>query len=667
MEIEDKNTSYRIYIIAIFVFLMAIGIVVKLTNIQWIEGNHYRKLAKERTVRTFVIPANKGNIYSADGSLLATSIPNYNIRFDAVAPKSENFEKNIKGLSDSLSLLLKKPSSIFQSELRKARSNKNRYFLVAKDLSFTQYMKIKGFPLFNLGANKGGIITEQFTVREHPIGMIAERTIGYERLDDKGILTRVGIEGAFGKYLNGKDGKILKQKIAKGQWKPIRDVNEVDPQDGYDVISTIDVYIQDIAHHALLKQLELYEADHGCVVVMETKTGQVKAISNLGRATDGSYFETINYAVAESHEPGSTYKLADLMTLLEDKKIDTSAVYDSHGGEITYSGQKVRDSHTGGYGKISLARGFELSSNTIMVQAVYNNYRNNPSQFVNHLNAYGLNKRLGLPFQGEGKPYIPQPTDKNWSNISLPWMAFGYGVSITPLQTLTFYNSVANNGVMVKPQFISEIKEWNKTIKKFDAEIINPKVCSQETIDKVRAVLQNVVKKGTAKALYSKDFSMAGKTGTAAVNYSKNGGSEKYYASSFVGYFPAESPKYSCIVVVHKPNTSNNNYYGADVAGPVFKRIAQKIFTDAPSTNQIKNIDKKNIKQEKDFDKYFAKAELKQNTIPNVKGMSGMDAVALLENLKLKVKVIGVGKVRKQSILPGEPILKNNTIILELS
>ena len=667
MEIEAKNTSYRIYIIAIFVFLMAIGIVVKLTNIQWIEGNHYRKLAKERTVRTFVIPANKGNIYSADGSLLATSIPNYNIRFDAVAPKSENFEKNIKGLSDSLSLLLKTPSSVFQSELRKARSNKNRYFLVAKDLSFTQYMKIKGFPLFNLGANKGGIITEQFTVREHPIGMIAERTIGYERLDEKGILTRVGIEGAFGKYLNGKNGKILKQKIAKGQWKPIRDVNEVDPQDGYDVISTIDVYIQDIAHHALLKQLELYEADHGCVVVMETKTGQVKAISNLGRATDGSYFETINYAVAESHEPGSTYKLADLMTLLEDKKIDTSAVFDSHGGEITYSGKKVRDSHEGGYGKISLARGFEVSSNTIMVQAVYNNYRNNPSQFVNHLNAYGLNKRLGLPFQGEGFPSVPQPTDKNWSNISLPWMAFGYGVSITPLQTLTYYNSVANNGVMVKPQFISEIKEWNKTIKKFDAEVINPKVCSQETIAKIKAVLQNVVKKGTAKALYSKDFSMAGKTGTAAAGYGTNGGNDKYYISSFVGYFPAESPKYSCIVVVHKPNTSNNNYYGADVAGPVFKKIAQKIFTDAPSTNQIKNIDKKIIKQDNDFNKYFAKAELRQNTIPNVTGMSGMDAVALLENLKLKVKVIGVGKVKKQSILPGEPILKNNTIILELS
>jgi cell division protein FtsI (penicillin-binding protein 3) len=667
MAVEDKNISYRIYIVAVAVFLMAIGIVVKLTNIQWVEGDHYRKLAKERTVKNFVIPANKGNIYSADGSLLATSIPNYNIRFDAVAPKSENFEKNVKGLSDSLSKLLGKSADFFQSELRKARANKSRYFLVAKDLSFTQYMKIKSFPLFNLGSNKGGIITEQFTVREHPIGIIAERTIGYERFDDKGILTRVGIEGAFGKYLNGKDGKILKQKIAKGQWKPIRDVNEVDPQDGYDVISTIDVYIQDIAHHALLKQLEDYQADHGCVVVMETKTGQVKAISNLGRANDGSYYETINYAIAESHEPGSTYKLADLMTLLEDKKIDTSAVFDSHGGEITYSGKKVRDSHTGGYGKITLARGFEVSSNTVMVQAVYNNYKNDPAQFVNHLNSYGLNKRLGLPFQGEGFPYVPQPTDKKWSNISLPWMAFGYGVSITPLQTLTFYNSVANNGVMVKPQFISEIKEWNKSIKKFDTEVINPKVCSQETINKVKAVMLNVVKKGTAKSLYSKDFSMAGKTGTAAAGYGTNGGNDKYYISSFVGFFPAENPKYSCIVVVHKPNTSNNNYYGADVAGPVFKRIAQKIFTDAPSTNQIKNIDKKNIKQENNYNQYFVKAELKQNLIPNVKGMSGMDAVALLENLKLKVKVIGIGKVRNQSLQAGQNLIKNSIIILELS
>ncbi|GEC77739.1 penicillin-binding protein [Flavobacterium aquatile] len=668
MAVEDKNISYRIYLVAFFIFLMAIAITVKLTNIQWVEGDYYRKLAKERTVRTFVIPANKGNIYSADGSLLATSIPNYTIRFDAVAPKEEDFEKNVKPLADELSKLLGKSSSSYQSLLRKARANKNRYTFLAEDLSYTEYAKIKSFPLFNKGANKGGIIVEQQTVREHPIGKIAERTIGYERIDDKGQLKRVGIEGAFGKYLNGKDGKVLKQKIAKGQWKPIRDVNEVDPQDGYDVISTIDVYIQDIAHHALLKQLEEYKAEHGCVVVMETKTGKVKAISNLGRdKKSGNYYETINYAVAESHEPGSTFKLVDMIALLDDNKVDTSKVYDSRGGVITYRGDKVRDSHEGGYGKISLGKGFEVSSNTILVQAVYENYKNNPQEFIDRISKLGLDKPLGLPFQGEGKPTVHKPGDKSWNGNTLPWMAYGYSVAMTPLQTLTLYNAVANNGEMVKPQFVSEIKEWNKTIKKYDKQVINPKICSDETIKKLKSLLTNVVKRGTGAKLYSKDFSMAGKTGTAEANYGKNGGNDHHYISSFVGFFPAENPKYSCIVVVHEPNTSLNNYYGADVAGPVFKRIAQKIFTDAPSTNEIKNLDKKIAKQENKYQEYYTKAQNVKSKIPNLKGMSGMDAVALLGNLGIKVTVKGVGKVKKQSIQAGQPIIKNSTIILELS
>jgi cell division protein FtsI (penicillin-binding protein 3) len=645
---------------------MAFAIAFKLTNIQWVEGTYYRQLAKERTVRNFVIPANKGNVYSSDGSLLATSIPNYVIRFDAKAPKGDVFENNVKMLADSLATVLGKPSSWYLNELRKARATNNRYYLVARDLSYTDYMKVKGFPLFKLGAYKGGIIVEQKTVREHPIGKIAERTIGYERKSSNGQVDGRGIEWAYKDYLNGKDGKILKQKIAKGQWKPIRDVNEVDPQDGYDVISTIDVYIQDIAHHALLKQLQDYEADHGCVVVMETKTGHVKAISNLGRGADGTYYETTNYAVTESHEPGSTFKLVDLMAILEDKVADTSTVYDTHGGEVRYSGKVVRDSHKGGYGKISLGRGFELSSNTVLVQAVYDNYKNNPSKFVDHVNSYGLNKKLNMDFQGEGRPFIPQPTDKNWSNISLPWMAFGYGVSVTPMQTLAFYNAVANNGVMIKPRFVSEIKEWNRTIKKMKVEVINPKICSKETLLKLKAVLQNVVKRGTASKLYSKDFSMAGKTGTAAVNYSKDGGSGKYYASSFVGYFPADTPKYSCIVVVHKPSTVNNNYYGADVAGPVFKRIAQKIFTDIPSTNEIKNLNRKIQKQEDSYNNYYTKMQNQRKGMPNVKGMPAMDAIALLENLDVKVKIIGIGKVKSQSLQAGEDIVKNTTITLEL-
>ena len=667
MGVEGKNILNRIYIVALVILLLAIAITVKLTNIQWVQGDHFRKLAKDRTVKSFVIPSNKGNVYSYDGSLLATSIPKYTIRFDAVVPKDELFDTRIDSLADSLAFVLKRPSNYYQMLLRKARSTKNRYTFIADNLSYTDYVKIKSFPLFNKGANKGGIIIEQKSVREHPMGKIAERTIGYERKDEDGNLRQVGIEGAFGKYLNGTDGKILKQKIAKGQWKPIRDVNEVDPKDGYDVISTIDVYVQDIAHHALLESLQKNNAEHGCVVVMETKTGQIRAISNLGKdPKSGNYYETINYAVSESHEPGSTFKLIDLIALLDDQKVDTSKVYDSRGGVVTYRGKRVVDSHEGGYGKISLGTGFEKSSNTVMVQAVYENYNSNPKQFVDRINKMGLNKPLGLPFKGEGIPRIPQPSDANWSAISLPWMAFGYGVSVTPLQTLTLYNAIANNGEMVKPLFVSEIKEWNKTIKKYDKQVINPKICSNQTTSKIKALLENVVKRGTGEKLYSKDFSMAGKTGTAQANYAVNGGTEKHYISSFVGFFPADSPKYSCIVVVHKPDTSKNSYYGADVAGPVFKRIAQKIFTDAPSTNEIKNVNASVKVQDRAYNSYFDQGQKSYTTVPNVKGMAGMDAVALLGNLGIKVKVKGIGKVKSQSVLPGASFTKNTLIVLEL-
>ncbi len=664
MAVEDKHISYRIYLVAFLLFVLVIAIAVKLVNIQWVEGEYYTKLAKERTVKNFVIPANKGNIYSADGSLLATSIPNYKIRFDAIAPKKVDFDANLQPLCDSLSILLGKPAQFYRTEFLKARAHKNRYYLVARNLSYTQYMRIKRFPLFNKGAYKGGIITEQQTVREHPIGLVAERTIGYERIRPNGKPDGKGIEWAFKDYLNGKDGKRLMQKMAQGQWKPLRDENEVEPQDGYDIISTLDVYIQDIAHHALLKQLQYYEADHGCVVVMETKTGQVKAISNLGRDREGNYSETVNYAVAESHEPGSTFKLMDLLALFEDKIADTNTVYDSRGGEVIYYNRKVRDSKKGGYGKISLARGFELSSNTVLVQAVYEGYKNNPQKFVDHIKRMKLHEPLGLQIKGEGKPIIPQPGAKNWYGTTLPWMAYGYSVSMTPLQTLTLYNAVANNGEMVKPLFVKEVKEWNKTIKKFDKEVINPKIASQETIDKIKVVLENVVKRGTGSKLYSKDFSMAGKTGTAQMGYADK--ANLYYASSFVGYFPADNPKYSCIVVVHKPSKSKG-YYGADVSGPVFKRIAQKVYTDVPSTNEIKNIDKHNLLQDKNYEMFYANANNELKTVPNLRGMPGMDAVALLENLNIKVKIVGIGKVKKQSIQPGEPLLKNSTITLELS
>jgi cell division protein FtsI (penicillin-binding protein 3) len=665
---NNSTITNRIYIVALVIFLLAIAIIVKLTNIQWVHGNYYRKLAKQNTIKTFVVPANKGSIYSSDGSLLAISIPEYTIAFNATIPSDKNFNEKVDSLSTSLSKLFGKSKAHYYSILTKSKQSKRRYVVIQNKVNYSDYMVVKKMPLFNLGSYKSGLIADLHTIRAYPLGNIAQRTIGYTSIDNKGNSISVGIEGSYDNYLNGKDGKILKQKIAHGEYKPIRDENEIEPIEGNDVISTIDVFIQDIAHHALLESLKKFDAEHGCVIVMETKTGYIKAIANLGKGTDGKYYEQLNYAIREKGEPGSTFKLVDMIALLEDKKVDTSKVYDRKGGLITYFGKDVVDSHRDGIQKVTLAQGFEMSSNTVMVQAVYDNYKNNPSQFVNRINAMGLNKPLGLTLKGEGVPIIPQPKTSQWNGLSLPWMAFGYGVEVTPLQTLTLYNAIANNGEMVKPQFVSEIKEWNKTIKKFDKQVINPKICSNETIKKLKAILKNVVKIGTAKSIYSIDFSMAGKTGTAQGNYAVNGGADKHYISSFVGFFPVEKPKYTCIVVVHKPSTVNGNYYGADVAGPVFKRIAQKIFTDSPTTIAIKDLNKKIAKQENQYNEYHLKSQKDNNNVPNVKGMPGMDAIALLENIGLKVKLKGngIGKVKSQSILNGQPIVRNSIIELQL-
>ncbi|RYH76384.1 PASTA domain-containing protein [Flavobacteriaceae bacterium 144Ye] len=650
----------------VFIFL----VVYKLVDIQFIQGDKYRDLGVKRAVENVEIPANRGNVYSADGSLLATSIPKYDIRLDAVQPQNKTFQEYIKPLCDSLAKFTGKPASYHQQRIRKARANKNRYYLIARDIGYSDYLRVRNFPLLELGAIKGGLIVEQNTKREHPMGGIAHRSIGYERVDEDGNVTRAGIDGAYGEeYLKGTNGHRLKQKIGNGQWKPITDYNQTEPKDGYDVYTTIDVNIQDIAHHALLEQLEKYKADHGCVVVMETQTGEVKAIANLGRNSEGNYYERRNYAVWESHEPGSTFKLMALTAALEDKVIDTSDVVDTKNGILSFYGKKVRDSKRGGYGKISIGKAFEVSSNTGIVSAIDQHYRSNPKKFVERLYQMNLNQKLDLPILGEGEPIIPHPDNKKrWSGIALQWMAYGYGVSFTPLQTLTFYNAIANNGEMVKPQFLKEVKEFDETIVPFKKEIINPRICSQETVSKVKQLLKNVVDKehGTGHKLYSPNFSMAGKTGTCQKDYANK--DKLNYISSFAGFFPAENPKYSCIVVIHEPDKSVG-YYGADVSGPVFKKIAQKIYTDTPLVDEVETLELVDAKTKSDFDTYFELAQKYKTIMPDVVGMSAMDALALLENMdvEVKVKLNGSGIVKKQSVDKSIKLKKNQVIVLEAS
>jgi cell division protein FtsI (penicillin-binding protein 3) len=645
-------------------FVFAIAVVFKLCTIQFVQGDAYRALAEERTIQNKDIPANRGNVYSADGSLLATSIPKYDIRIDAIQPKKELFNVLVKPLADSLSQYSGKSIGYHLNRIKKARLDKNRYFLLARDISYSDYIRIRNFPMLNLGAIKGGLIVTQEEKRDHPMGGIAERTIGYEKIDEDGNVTRPGIDGYFGKkYLRGTNGKRLMQKIGNRKWKPIVDYDQVEPQDGYDVYTTIDVNIQDIAHYSLLGQLEKYEADHGCAVVMDVKTGEIKAISNLGRNKSGNYYERLNYAVGESHEPGSTFKVIALMAALEDKVIDTSTIVDTKMGSKRFYGRTITDSR--GYGEISAAKALEVSSNIGLATLIDDNYSKQPNKFINRLKSWKLHDTLGVSIIGEGKPVIPEPGDAIWSKNALPSMAYGYNLRMTPLQTLTFYNAIANDGEMLRPRFINAVKEFDKAIEVFDKEVINQKICSDKTLGEIREILKNVVVRGTGSRMYSKNFSMAGKTGTARTDYNNYEAwrKDRKYISSFAGYFPADNPKYSCIVVIHKPSTKVG-IYGADVAGPVFKRIAQKIYTETPLIDELESLEVVDEKIDEQYESFYQISQRHKTIMPNVVGLPAMDALALLENMGLKVNMEGTGTVKSQSINKGLKIKPNQIIVL---
>ena len=584
MEKKLKQIMYRSYLLVFSLFIFSILLIGKLIHLQFSQGEKYRELASNRTLKNDILQPSMGNIYADDGSIMATSVARYEIRWDAAVPSKTIYQSNKNDLAKGLATIIDGDEDFILRNLDKAVSNQSRYLLIAKGLSYSEQKRIKKLPIFKLSSNKGGVIIEQKIFREHPLGKIAERTIGYEIQDKEGKFIRVGLEGAFGQYLKGEEGRRLKQKIAGGQWKPINDNNEKEPTEGFDIHTTINVNIQDIAHTALLEQLEKFEADHGCVVIIETSTGKVKAIANLGRTEVGTYYEKLNYALGEAHEPGSTFKMVSMIAALEDKIIDENTPIKTGNGELTFYGKyKVRDSKKGGYGTIPAGKVFEVSSNTGIVKIIHDNYKNNPKKFVDRLYNMGINKPLGLPIRGEGKPKIPYPNDSDWDGLDLPWMAYGYGVAMTPLQTLTFYNAIANNGEMVKPRFIEKIGVIGESPQQiFGKEILNPSICSQSTIEKVKNMMFNVVDKewGTAHKIKDKDFTIAGKTGTCQVDYNRTG-KEVQYISSFVGYFPANQPEYSCIVVIHRPNKLLG-YYGSTVAAPVFKKIAKKIYTATP-------------------------------------------------------------------------------------
>ena len=636
----------------------------KLVDIQLFKGDQYREKAQKMVFKTEVVPANRGSLYDVNHNLLAISVTKYDIRMDTKVPKKELFNKEVNALAKSLATTFGKSTSYYLSKIEMARRRNNRYLLLCKNIDYDTYKKVKEFPILKKGAFRGGLIVEQRTVREYPMGQIAKRTVGYERQDTLGNYKGVGLESAYGSFLRGHNGKRLVQSIGKGKWKPVRSNNEEEPRDGFDLVSTIDVNMQDVAHHALMRQLKKFEAHHGCAIVMEVETGEVKAIANLTKQESGRYLEDYNYAVGESHEPGSTFKLMSTLALLENGKADTTDIVDTEKGRVKFYDRVVPDSHRGGYGKISLGKAFEVSSNTAFAKLINEAFKKDPEDLLDYYDDIKLNEKLGVSISGERAPLLPRPGTKLWSGTSLPWMAFGYGVSMTPLQTLAYYNAVANEGVLVKPQFVKEFQNWNTVEQEKEKKETVVKICSKENANKMKFLMHKTVERGTATNIHSKQLSMAGKTGTCQKYYYVKGKPLQYIAS-FAGFFPVEKPKYSCVVVIHEPN-KKKGYYGSTVAAPVFKEIASKIHVTDHKAKYIPLEESKYIGLPQ-YEEFGKMSDKYKTIMPNIKGMELMDVLPLLENLGLKVKVSGSGQVVNQSISPGEKIGKRTQITVELS
>ena len=699
MNIRD-NILLRVYLSFGLIVLLAVAVLIRLGDVQFVEGHKWRAMADSLSTKYVNIEAARGNIYSVDGSLLATSIPEYELRMDMYAGGIQDknvFDEKVDSLALKLSQFFKdKSPKEYSRYLRAARRDSIRYLLIKRKVGYQELKMVRTFPLYNIGKYTGGLIAVQQNKRIRPFKFLAARTIGYK---NENVANGVGLEGAYGDYINGETGKRLVQRISGGVWMPVNDEAEVAPKEGADIISTIDINMQDLAQSALEKQLKISDADHGTVILMEVATGEVRSVANYTRVSKGVYEEKFNYAIGGSQDPGSTFKLASYMALLEDNKVDTNTLVATGDGNYRIPGHTIKDSH-GGIGTVTVMKAFEQSANTAVAKLVNMHYKDNPSQFTDHLYDIHMNEMLGLQIPGETKPVIKNPKFKSWNkNMTLPQMAYGYEMQITPLQMLTFYNAVANNGKYIAPIFVKEIRRLGNPIQQFQARVIKDEICSPKTLKKLQAMLENVVTQGTGKLMGSPLYRVAGKTGTAQVADGNRGyKGKRSYQASFCGYFPADKPKYSIIVSINGPK---NGYYGATVAGPVFKEIADRIYaSDMEMYNNIPehfvgNTIKPEAKagQSKAVKRvynalgikalYAAKSDyfnsvdtsngivyeehnIIKGIMPDVSGMGLKDALYLLGNAGLKARVNGSGRVVSQSIAAGSKIGRGLSVQIEL-
>jgi cell division protein FtsI (penicillin-binding protein 3) len=675
--------------------------------IQHVQGKYWRALSDSLHQKYVDLSAERGTIYSEDGNMLSTSVPYFNIYIDFGADglrekNGKRFRENLDSLSLCLANLFKDQSAAaYKKQLLQEYRAEDRYYLLHRNLSFDQYKKLRSFPLVRQGRNKSGFIMDASSKRLNPFGLLANRTIGLSRDNAQ----NVGLERIYDSLLRGENGRRLVRYLNGGTYIPVEGY-EIDPENGKDIMSTLDVNTQDIAENALLSMMIENECEHGTCIVMETATGKIKAMANLGRQPDGSYWEDLNYAIRAS-EPGSTFKLATLLSLLEDHEVRLNDHLNIEGGTWKIGTRTVHDAEKQEVSDVTVEQAFEHSSNVGMAKLVMAHYGKRPQQFVDHLKKLRLNQVTGIDLAGETTPIVKSPKSRSWSASTLPWMAFGYEVLVSPLQTLTLYNAVANNGRMMKPYLVNSVQFAGGVERQNQPVVLMEKICSDETLAELKTCLEGVCIRGTGKTVFKNSFyPVAGKTGTALVANGNRGYADHIYQSSFAGYFPANHPRYTCIVVI-KNKPFAKKYLGASVAGPVFREVADKLMsmealsTDsnqlasytgllkkdssayyyAGSAGEIKKVlqtlqmsftdsspDKKwaGMYREKNQPVVRAKNE-DPGQIPDVKGMGLKDALFLLESGNIKVTTRGTGKVKQQSIPPGTIVSKNQKLILDLN
>ncbi|MEO7988182.1 MAG: penicillin-binding protein [Chryseolinea sp.] len=691
-----RSILLRVRVAFLFVVLFAIAVVVKTGHIHFVQGKKWAAMGERISFDYKRVKATRGNIYSDNGSLLATSLPFYKIAFDATLPKDEVFKQGVDSLAWHLSRFFKdKSQTDYRRMMIDARASGKQYIILSrKQIDFQDKKIMMEWPIFREGRLRGGAIFEKMDVRYRPFSNLSRRTIGFTNENDKG----AGIEYSFNAQLGGQDGYAYYQKIAGGIWKPIFDANNVKAVDGLDVQTTLDINLQDVAETALYKAMSQHDADDGLVVVMEVETGAIKAISNLSSDGRGNFHEKFNFVTGSLFEPGSTFKLVTMIALLEDTDMELSDSVQTGNGEFTFYNKTVRDHEDHGLGKVSVQTAFEHSSNVAMAKLADKHFGLHPQKFVDHIDRLKLSQPLGIQILGELTPKVRRPGEKGWSGISLPWMAYGYGLEISPLHTLTLYNAVANNGKMIKPVFIKSINKADEEEKAFETEVINSKICSSKTLDKLRLLLEGVVENGTAKNIKGTHYRIAGKTGTAQIL--ENGHYTKKYITSFVGYFPAHAPKYTAMVMIKNPRGWYQ--YGSNVAAPVFKEIADNIYARDINLHQPMDVKKfadlevlpvikggnqqeltmlcneLGISTHSQTEEEWVRASRSgtgvdwkkgtegKNLVPNVAGMTFRDAIYLLERSGLKVFYEGKGRVKQQSLTAGSRMTKGDRIYLRL-